>query len=53
MIAMWVVATNRLASIAIVREANPQALSVEISERLVQPGTIKHLQLRPGEARRL
>ncbi len=53
-IAVWVVATtNRQAAIAIVREANPLALKVEISERPVQPGTIKRLRLQPGEVRRL
>ena len=53
-IALWVVATtNQQAAIAIVREAHPHALSVEISERPVQPGTVKRLWLRPGEARRL
>ena len=50
-ITLWVVATtNRRAAIAVVREANPHALSVEISERPVQPGTVKRLGLRPGEA---
>ena len=53
-IALWVVATtNRQAAIAIVREANPHALSVEIAERPVQPGTVKRLRLQPGEARML
>jgi hypothetical protein len=53
-ITLWVVATtNRQAAIAIVREANPHALSVDISERPVQPGTVKRLRLRPGEARML
>ena len=53
-IAVWLVATtNRQAAIAIVREANPLALKVEISKRPVQPGTIKRLRLRPGEARKL
>ena len=53
-ITLWVVATtNRQAAIAIVREANPHALSVEISERSVQPGTVKRLRLRGGEARML
>ena len=38
-IALWVVATtNRQAAIAIVREANPHALSVEIAERLLHQG---------------
>jgi hypothetical protein len=53
-VALWVVATtNRQAAIAIVWEANPHALSVEIAERPLQPGTIKRLRLQPGEARRL
>jgi hypothetical protein len=53
-ITLWVVATtDRRAAIAIVREASPHALSVEISERPVQPGTVKRLGLRPGEARML
>jgi len=53
-ITLWVVATtNRQAAIAIVREANPHVLSVEISERAVQPGTVKWLRLQPGEARKL
>jgi hypothetical protein len=53
-ITLWVVATtNRQAAIAIVREANPHALSVEVSERPVQPGTVKRLRLRPGEAQML
>jgi hypothetical protein len=53
-IALWVVATtNRQAAIAIVREANPHALSVEIAERPLQPGTVKRLRLQPGEARRM
>ena len=53
-ITLWIVATaNRQAAIAIVREANPHALSVEISERPVQPGTVKRLGLRRGEARML
>ena len=53
-ITLWVVATtNRQAAIAIVREANPHALSVEVSERPMQPGTVKRLRLRPGEARML
>jgi len=51
-ITLWVVATaNRQAAIAIVREANPHVLSVEIADRPLQPGTVKRLQLRPGEAR--
>jgi hypothetical protein len=53
-ITLWVVATtNRRAAIAIVREANPHALNVEISERPVQAGTVKRLGLRPSEARML
>jgi hypothetical protein len=53
-IAVWVVATtNRRSAIAIVREANPFALKVEISKRPVQPGTIERLRLQPGEARKL
>jgi hypothetical protein len=53
-ITLWVVATtNRRVAIAIVRGATPDALSVEISDRLVQPGTVKRLGLRPGEARML
>jgi hypothetical protein len=53
-ITLWVVATtNRRAAIAIVGEATPHALNVEISERPVQPGTVKRLGLRPSEARML
>ena len=53
-ITLWVVATtHRREAIAVVREATPDALSVEISERPVQPGTVKRLGLRPGEAWRL
>ena len=38
-IAVWLVATtSRQAAIAIVREANPHALKVEISKQLVQTG---------------
>jgi hypothetical protein len=33
-----VATTNQQAAIAIVREANPHALSVEIAERPLQPG---------------
>ena len=53
-IAVWIVATaDRQAAIATVWEANPAALRVELSMRLVQPGTVKRLQLQPGEAREL
>ena len=53
-IAMWLVATtNRQVALAAVWEANPLARKVELSKRAVQPGTIRLLQLYPGEARKL
>jgi hypothetical protein len=48
-IALWLVATtDPAAAIATVWDANPLALKVEVSKRLVQPGTVKRLRLRPG-----